>query len=189
MGLQLFKKQLENSKIIDRGEYRYIINAICEQDPPLEPSILEDCANKLLERMTWQGANKILTPEAMGIHIATTISLKTSLPMIIATHRRKFTMDEIPVNYVCGYESGKLHINGIKENDKILLIDDLISTGGTAISLIDAIRKIGAEVVDFGVIFNKIDYGGMTALRKMGLMPKTLLDVRLNGDIIEVSEC
>jgi len=188
MSLELFKKQLENAKVVKRGDYKYIVNAICEQEPPLEPSILEDCANRLLERLNWREANKILTPEAMGIHIATTISLKTKLPLIIATRRRKFTLDEIQVNYVTGYDNGIFYINGIQKGDKILIIDDLISTGGTIISLIEAIKKMGAEVVDIGVIFNKVDYGGVRQLKKMGFDPKYLLNVKLNGEKVEVKE-
>ncbi len=188
MSLELFKKQLEKAKIVKRGNYRYIVNAICEQEPPLEPSILEDCAEKLLEKLNWQKANKILTPEAMGIHIATTVSLKTGLPLIIATRRRKFTLDEIQVNYVTGYDNGIFYINGIQKGDKVLIIDDLISTGGTLISLIEGIQKIGAKVVDIGVIFNKVDYGGVRKLIQMGFNPKYLLTVKLNGEKIEVKE-
>ena len=186
MSLELFKTQLKNAKIINKGDYRYIINAICEQEPPLEPAILDDCANKLLDRLNWQAATKILTPEAMGIHIATTISLKTSLPMIIATRRKKGTIDEIPVNYVCGYENGVLHINGIQKGDRVLIIDDLISTGGTIKSLIEGVKSVGAEIVDIGVIFNKIDYGGLRELKRMGFDPKYLLDVKLNGNKVDV---
>ena len=70
-----------------------------------------------------------------------------------------------------------------------MIIDDLISTGGTIISLVEAIKKIGAEVLDIGVIFNKVDYGGMRRLEKMGFRPKALLNVKLKGMKIEVKEC
>jgi len=186
MSLELFKKQLENAKVVKRGDYKYILNALTEQEPPLEPSILEDCANKLLEKLNWRETNKILTPEAMGIHIATTISLKTNLPLIIATRRRKFTFDEIQVNYVTGYDNGIFYINGIQKGDKILIIDDLISTAGTLIGLINGIKNLGADVVDIGVIFNKVDYGGERELRRMGFDPKYLLNVKLNGEKVEV---
>jgi len=188
MSLELFKHQLKNAKIVKRGNYKYIINAICEQEPPLDPSILEDCADKLLSKINWKEANKILTPEAMGIHIATAVSLKTRLPLIIATRRKKFTLDEISVDYVTGYDKGILYINGIEKGDRILIIDDLISTGGTTISLIKAIKDLGAKVIDVGVIFNKVDYGGIKELIKMGFNPKYLLTVKLKGEKIEVEE-
>jgi len=189
MSLELLKEQLRKARIIQKGDYRYILNAITEQEPALDPSILDDCAAKLMEKLNFQGATKILTAEAMGIPIATTLSLKTRIPLVIATRRKKGTFDEISVDYICGYENGVLHINNIKSQEKVLIIDDLISTGGTIFSLIEGIQKAGAEIVDIGAIFNKMDYGGMKELEKRGYRPKVLLNVRLNGHQVEVEDC
>ena len=189
MSLSLLKKQLREAKIINKGDYRYILNTITEQEPALEPAILDDCANKLLERLNYKNATKILTPEAMGIPIATTISLKISIPLIIATRRKKEVPNEISVDYICGYENGYFHVNNINRNDRVLIIDDLISTSGTILSMINAIGQVGAKITDIGVIFNKVDYQGMEELRKLGFQPKTLLNVKLNGDIVEIEDC
>lgn len=190
MGLELLIKQLRESPVVQKGDYRYIINPITEQEPALHPSILDDCANRLIARLNWQGANKVLTAEAMGIPITTVISLKTGIPMVIATRRLKRTPDEVEVEYICGYEKGYLHINNIKAGDKVLIIDDLISTAGTIISMIEGLNKIGAQILDIGTIFNKIDYSGMDKLKKMGFNPKTLLNVKLLDDNkIDVYEC
>ncbi|MEM3507476.1 MAG: hypothetical protein QXT31_07495, partial [Candidatus Bathyarchaeia archaeon] len=59
---------------------------------------------------------------------------------------------------------------------------------GTLFSLIEGIKRLGAEVVDIGVIFNKEDYGGVRKLIQMGFNPKYLLNVKLNGEKIEVKE-
>lgn len=190
MGLELLIKQLRESPVVAKGEYRYIINPITEQEPALHPSILDDCANKLMEKMNWRGATKVLTAEAMGIPITTAISLKTGIPMVIATRRLKRTSDEIEVEYICGYEKGYLHINNIKPEDKVLIIDDLISTAGTIISMIEGLKRIGAGIVDIGTIFNKVDYSGMDKLKRMGYNPKTLLNVKLlDDDKIDVYQC
>lgn len=186
MSLELLKEQLRNSRVIKKNDYSYIINAITEQEPALEPGILDDCANRLIAKLNLSRATKILTAEAMGIPITTVISLKTSLPMIIATRRKKGTFDEISVDYVCGYKKDVLHINNIKPGEKILIIDDLISTGGTIFSMIEGIKRIGAEVEDIGAIFNKINYGGMKKLQEMGFRPKVLLDVELKNEKVEV---
>ena len=89
MSLNLLKEQLRKAKIIRKRGYRYIINPITKQKPALEPAILSDCANKLLEKLNYKSATKILTPETMGIPIAT----KTSIPLIIATKRRKRVLE------------------------------------------------------------------------------------------------
>lgn len=189
MSLELLKEQLKKAKVIKKGDYKYILNTITEQEPALEPGILDDCANKLLEKLNYKNATKILTAEAMGIPISTVISLKTSLPLIIATKRKKGTLDEIAVNYFSGYENNILHINNIKKSERILIIDDLISTGGTILSMIEGVKRTGAAIEDIGAIFSKIDYKGMEILQRMGFRPKVLLDVKLRGDkIIEVND-
>lgn len=188
MSLNLLKEQLKKGRIIKKKNYRYIVNPITEQEPALEPAILTDCADKLLEKLNYKNATKILTPEAMGIPIATVISLKTSIPLIIATKRRKRVLNEITIEYTCGYEKGILHINNIERGDKILIIDDLISTGGTIIAMIESVRKKGAEVTDIGAIFNKVDYQGVRELEKLGFQPKTLLNVKLNRNKVEIED-
>jgi len=188
MSLNLLKQQLREAKIINKGDYRYIINTITEQEPALEPAILDDCANKLLQRLNHKGTTKILTPEVMGIPIATVISLKASIPLIIATRRKKEVLNEVSVNYICGYENGYFYVNGINKNDKVLIIDDLISTSGTVLSMINAVKKVGAGITDIGVIFNKVDYQGMWELEKLGFQPKTLLNIKLNGSEVDVKD-
>lgn len=189
MSLDLLKEQLRKGGIIRKKDYRYIVNPITEQEPALEPAILIDCADRLLTKLNYQNSTKILTPEAMGIPIATVISFKSSIPLIIATKRKKRVSNEVVVEYATGYERGVLHINNIKRGDKILIIDDLISTGGTVIAMIETIRKLGAEVTDIGAIFNKMDYQGIRRLEELGFQPKTLLTVKLNGNKIEVEDC
>ena len=186
-GIELLKEQLRNAKIVIKGNYRYIVNPICEQEPPLDPTIIDDCANKLIEKLNFKEANKILTAESMGIPIATAISMKTGIPLIIATKREKRTVQEHTFTYTTGYDEGNLHVNCVEPDDKILLIDDLISTGGTLKCLIEGLEKIGAKIVDVGVIFNKPDYGGYESIKKMGYEPKYLFDVRLNGIKVEIS--
>ena len=181
-GIDILIKQLRNSKIVDKGDYRYIINSIGEQDPPLDPKILNDCAEKLIELINLDGVNKILTAETMGVPIATAISMKTGIPLIIATKREKRTPTDVKINYVCGYEKGVLHFNSIHPGDKILMVDDLISTGGTIICMADAIKNLGATISDICVIFDKKTYGGSKRLKELGYDPKSLMDVDINKD-------
>ena len=77
MNIKDLKTQLEKAEIYRINAYKYIINSITEQEPALEPSILEDAANELLKKLNYKNCTKILTPEAMGISIATVISLKS----------------------------------------------------------------------------------------------------------------
>jgi len=84
-------------------------------------------------------------------------------------------LKEITIEYSCGYEKGILHFNNIKKDDKILIIDDLILTGGTIIAMIESVRKAGAEITDIGAIFDKKDYQGIEELEKNGVSTKNFI--------------
>ena len=55
---------------------------------------------------------------------------------------------EVAVHQITGYSNGELYINGLQKGDRIILVDDVVSTGGTMIAVLNALKKMGVEVVD-----------------------------------------
>ena len=90
--------------------------------------------------------DKIVAIEAMGIHLATALSLATGLPFVIIRKREYGLEGEKEVYQETGYGSSNLYINDLKAGEKILLIDDVVSTGGTLISVIGALKDIGVDI-------------------------------------------
>jgi adenine phosphoribosyltransferase len=54
----------------------------------------------------------------------------------------------VPVHQVTGYSKGELYLNGISPGDRVVIVDDVISTGGTLKALLAALDRAGAEVTD-----------------------------------------
>ncbi len=79
---------------------------------------------------------------------------------------------------VTGYSNGGMYINGIKKGDHIVLLDDVISTGGTLRSLIDAFDKMGANIVDIIVAIEK-GHGKEELERNTGRKIRTLVKVEV----------
>jgi adenine phosphoribosyltransferase len=72
--------------------------------------------------------------------------------------------------------STQIFLNGVRPGDKVLLVDDLISTGGTLVALVQAVRQAGGEVVELFTIGEKLENDGRRRLReRTGLPLKTLL--------------
>ena len=69
-----------------------------------------------------------------------------------------------------------MSLNGLKKGDRVVIIDDVISTGGTLVALIEAIRSTGAEIVDILIPVEKNE-GKELVLEKTGLRVKTLVKV------------
>jgi adenine phosphoribosyltransferase len=74
-----------------------------------------------------------------------------------------------------GVDTIEIHADAIDKGDRVLLIDDLVATGGTADAAIDLIRKSGGDVVAAGFVIDLPDLGGSERLRKKGVKVHTLV--------------
>jgi adenine phosphoribosyltransferase len=79
-----------------------------------------------------------------------------------------------------GVDRIEIHADAVHANDRVLLIDDLVATGGTANAAIDLIRKSGGEVVAAAFVIDLPDLGGAAKLRRKGVKVHTL--VEFEGD-------
>ena len=79
-----------------------------------------------------------------------------------------------------GIDTIEIHADALVEGDRVLLIDDLIATGGTADAAIDLIRQSGGEIVAAAFVIDLPDLGGSERLRKKGVDVHTL--VEFEGD-------
>jgi adenine phosphoribosyltransferase len=139
---------LESCPIVKRGEYNYFIHPITDGVPSIDPALLREVATAMIKAMDLEGVNRIVTAEAMGIHIGSVISCMTDLPLNIVRKREYLLPGEVPVHQVTGYSKGNLYLNGIERGDRVVIVDDVISTGGTMRALLAALNRAGAEVSD-----------------------------------------
>jgi adenine phosphoribosyltransferase len=94
---------------------------------------------------------------------------------------------QVKVDIKSEYFSGSLFMNGISRGDKVLLIEDTLSTGGTMIALIEAVRKAGADVVGAIAIVEKEANGGHDAVwLKTGIDVKTCMKIHVTEAGVEV---
>jgi adenine phosphoribosyltransferase len=99
--------------------------------------------------------DKIVTMEAMGIPLATTLSLNMNIPFTIIRKRKYNLPDEVIVEQVTGYSNSKLYINGLTKGDKIVIVDDVLSTGGTLRAVLTALKKMGVVIKGVVIAVNK----------------------------------
>ncbi|MDO5848619.1 MAG: hypoxanthine/guanine phosphoribosyltransferase [Methanobrevibacter sp.] len=147
-------ESLKNSPIVKKGEYNYFVNPISDGVPAMEPEILNELTDVIIEKLDLD-IDKIVAVEAMGIHLATALSLATGIPFIVIRKRQYGLPGEKQVYQETGYGSSNLYINGLEEGEKILLIDDVVSTGGTLISLLTALKDIKVDIKETVAIIDK----------------------------------
>ena len=71
--------------------------------------------------------------------------------------------------------TGEIHADVIGPGDKVLLVDDLIATGGTAVAAVSLMRRTGAEVSHSGFVIDLYDLGGADKLRATGVRVEALI--------------
>ena len=181
--LEKLKISLIKAPVIKKGEYNYFVHPITDGIPLVEPSILEEAAEGI-SRFGNMEVDKIVCVEAMGIHIATALSIKTRIPFVVV-RKRVYGLDgEVPVHQMTGYSQGELYINGLHKGDRIILIDDVVSTGGTMIAVLNALKQMDVEIVDVMAVIEKGN-GKDIVKRETGFTVKSLVKVNiLEGRVV-----
>ncbi len=173
--MDILEKTLKSCPIVKRGEYNYFIHPISDGVPLMKPELLRDVATRII-KICDMNVDKIVTAEAMGIPIVTTLSLYTDIPYVIMRKREYLLDGEIPVHQETGYSKGELYLNGIKKGDNVLIVDDVLSTGGTMIAIINALEKAGANVNDIVCVIERGN-GKEEVKEKTGYDVKTLVKI------------
>jgi len=174
---------LESSLVVIRDGYPYFVHPITDGIPELQPEILREVVSGII-KVADLNVDKIVTIEAMGIPVATALSLATDIPMLIARKKSYNLPGEIEVDQKTGYSEGKLYINGIEKGERVVLIDDVVSTGGTALATIEALKKAGAIVKGFIAVVEK--GRGAEELRRKGIDVKSLVRVEVSQGGVRV---
>jgi adenine phosphoribosyltransferase len=145
--MELLKKSLEEAPIVKKGKYQYVIHPLTDGIPEIKPNLLEEVINKMLEIVKkYKDIDKIVTIEAMGIPLATLLSLKMKIPFSIIRKRKYELKDEILVEQETGYSKSQLYLNGFKTGEKIIIVDDVLSTGGTLKAILKTLDRMGVIV-------------------------------------------
>ena len=152
--LEELKKTLLESPIVKKGEYNYFVHSVTDGIPEMKPEVLREIVAIIKEKADL-AIDKIVCVEAMGIHLATALSLETDIPFVVVRKREYSLMGEVPVFQKTGYGEANLYINSIEKGERILLIDDVVSTGGTYIAIIKALQNMEVEIAEAIAIVEK----------------------------------
>ena len=150
-------ESLETCPIVRRGDYNYFIHPITDGVPIVDPALLREVCTAMIKVLDLTGVEKIVVVEAMGIHIGSVLSTMTDIPMTIMRKREYKLPCEIAVHQTTGYSKGELYLNGVYKGDRVVIIDDVISTGGTMKALLQALEIAGAEIVDICIAIQRGD--------------------------------
>jgi cysteine synthase A len=183
----LLEQVYEGAPTVFSGKYRTTINELTDQRPALRPEVLAEAVGRLVGLGTFSAATKLLVEEDKGAILAGPVCLATGLPLAVA---RWYPYDLPPeagrppsvVAIASEYYTGHLYLNGVTPGDRVIIIDDTVSTGGTLVALVEAVRRAGAEVLEALVVTEKPANGGAAAvLAGCGVQVKPVLRVAIDA--------
>ena len=154
--LERLKESLERSDVVRFGEYQYFVHPITDGIPAMDPRVLEEVLDRIFDMMPMD-VDYLVGAEAMAIPLIVPLSLMTGIPYNVVRKRRYGLPGEVSVRQTTGYSEKELFINGLRKGDRVIVMDDVVSTGGTLRAIVKALKAMGVEVADIIVVIRKTD--------------------------------
>ena len=146
---------LAAAEVTDRHGYPYIVHPLMDGVPRVRPDLLRQWLSWAKAQAAVQGATLLLAPEAMALPLAAPLSLETGLPYVVARKRVYNRPGEKALAAKTGYGMSSLYVNDVHAGDKVLVVDDVLSTGSTLDGILAAVKACGGTPVGAIVFLDK----------------------------------
>ena len=137
-----------------------------------------ECIDQIVERSKKFQFNKLAAIESRGFVFASAVSYILKKPFILLRKKNKLPADVHSIDFELEYGTAtmEVHKDAISENDNVLLIDDLIATGGTAIATAELCVELGASEVHTLALIDLPELGGSKKIKEQFGTVLTLID-------------
>ena len=135
-----------------------------------DPVGLQLTIGELVKRYKGQKIDRIAGIESRGFIIGAALAVQLGLGFVPVRKKGKLPGKTIGHDYALEYGTDRIemHVDAVSPGEHILLIDDLIATGGTAEAGVKLIESMGGTIVECGFVIDLPDLGGRARLEKMG---------------------
>ena len=179
-GMDELKKRILKEAEVGDGD---IIRVDMFLNHCMDVELLQDVGKALAKRFKGEKITKVLTVESSGIAVACFTALALGVPAVYA---KKFQTGYIdPDVYTAEVHSFSLEKSYtirvsrryLDEDDRVLLVDDILASGQAMLGLLEIVSKAGAEISGVGVAIEKATKDGGDVLRRMGLKVEALATI------------
>lgn len=128
----------------------------------------------------WAGKkiDKVAGIEARGFILGGAIAHQLSAGFVPIRKKGKLPYEKVTIAYSLEYgvDEMEIHSDAVKPGEKVILVDDLIATGGTAEAAVKLLKRIGVDVVAACFVIDLPDLGGSAKIEALGVPVRTLLE-------------
>jgi adenine phosphoribosyltransferase len=142
-----------------------------------DPAAFRQAVDELAAPFGEVGVSKVAAIEARGFILGGAIADRLRAGFIPLRKKGKLPHETYAVEYALEYgtDSIEMHCDACVAGERVLLIDDLIATGGTGLAAAELLRRGGADIVAAGFVVDLPDLGGADRLRAAGVPVTTLI--------------
>jgi adenine phosphoribosyltransferase len=142
------------------------------------PRAFRKAVDELVQPFAGTKIDKIAGMEARGFILGGAVAHQLSSGFVPIRKKGKLPHETVRIAYSLEYgvDEMEMHLDAVKPGEKVILVDDLIATGGTAVGATQLLRQIGAEIVAACFVIDLPDLGGRRKLEALGVNVHTLVE-------------
>lgn len=142
-----------------------------------EPTAFRAAVEAIVAEFKGKGITKIVGTESRGFIFGAPVALALGLPFVLVRKPNKLPRETISQSYDLEYGSDTLeiHRDAVQAGDNVLVIDDLLATGGTVEATVKLVRQLGGKVEHAAFVIWLPELGGAERLEQSGVKSFTLV--------------
>ena len=142
------------------------------------PAAFKATVDLIVEQYRDKGITKVLGTESRGFIFGAPVALALGLPFELVRKPKKLPRETISQSYQLEYgqDTLEMHVDAISEGDNVLIIDDLLATGGTVEATVKLVQRLGGVVKHAAFVINLPELGGEKRLNNLGVDCYTLIN-------------
>ena len=142
------------------------------------PAAFKATIDLIVEQYRDKGITKVLGTESRGFIFGAPVALALGLPFELVRKPKKLPRETISQSYQLEYgqDTLEMHVDAISEGDNVLIIDDLLATGGTVEATVKLVQRLGGTVKHAAFVINLPELGGEKRFNNLGVDCYTLVN-------------
>jgi len=141
--------------------------------------VYKECIRQICEQLKDKDIDVIVGPEARGFLFGTSVAYELGVGFVPVRKPGKLPYETVSVEYALEYGTDKIemHKDAIKKGQKVVVVDDLLATGGTVGAITKLVEEMGGEIVSLNFVVELTDLNGRAKLEKYDVQSLVKYDI------------